>query len=788
MISNYILLAWRNLTANKTVSFINIFGLSIAVACCITVFLFLRNYWSLDTFHIHGDRIFIVEYQTEMDGQVQTWGDPPAQIATSLATDFPQVERSVRVSREAVIVSSGDHAFEEILTYADTGFFQMFTFPLQSGNSAALADPSAIILSTPAAEKYFRGETPIGRSILLTTSNHEKKTYIVQGVAAPFPDNASLRFDLLIGHRPVAAAQATEAWKSQGDGIFVQLREGAKAEILAAQMGRYLPLFNAHNPEMPAKAFVLDNLKYPAPNAYEVNRRISEAPHPVLTAIFAAIALLLLLLSCFNYINISLGSALRRLKEIGIRKVMGGKRIQLIGQFMAENLLLCFLALLLGLLLCQTVFAPIMNDIMVIDIGFPFTQNTDLWFFLLGLLALTGLASGAYPAFYISSFRPTAIFSGKQKFGKKSSFRYGLMTMQFGLAFIAIILSVVLLAAGRHWSNISWGYDPGQTWVVQLSDSTQYPILKNELLKNPNIQKVSGTSLHIGLNSNQEEVKVGESITKVRRFDTGPGYAEVLGLQLESGRFFEENRRAEDEQSVIVNETFVKKQGWSDPIGQQIQVGDKHYTVAGVLRDFKMLGAGAMNSAVFFRTADANFGYLAARFEPGSGKEVEAQTKKDYQRLFASAPINYFFQSDVFEGFNQTFWRLAKSFGYIAALALFIACLGLYGLTMQQFARRMKEVSVRKLLGASAGQIVVLINREFIFMLLLAGGISTTLCYVSFQVVFNKMEQFTGSYRPGIFTFLIADLLVLITAAAAIGRHSWQLSQVQLAEVLKNSD
>lgn len=788
MISNYLLLAWRNLAANKTVSFINIFGLSVAVACCITVFLFLRNYWTLDNFHVNGDRIFIVEYQTETDGQVQTWGDAPAPVAPALAADFPQVERSVRVSREAVIVSSGDHAFEEVLTSADTGYFQMFTFPLKLGNSAALADPAAIILSADIAEKYFRGEMPLGRSVTLTMSNREKKTFTVQGVAAPFPDNASIRFDLLAGYDPAAAVQAAENWTSRGDAVFVQLRRPADAPTLATQMSRYLPLFNARNLEMPATAFTLDNLKYPAPHAYDINRRPAEAHHPAVTLLLSGIALLLLALSCFNYVNISLGAVSRRLKEIGVRKVMGSSRRQLIGQFMAENLLLCFISLALGLLFCQVVFAPMLNNIMVMKIGLSFTQNADLWVFLIGLLIFTGLASGAYPAMYVSAFRPTAIFSGKQKFGGKNTFRRGLLTVQFVLAFLAITVSVVLLAAGKHWSTMAWGYDPGQTWVVQLSDSTQFSLLKNELLKNPNVQKISGTSLHVGLSSDQEDVKTGETTLKVRRYDVGAGYSEALGLQIRSGRFFEENRREEDERSVVVNEAFVKKQGWGDAIGQQIRVGEKNYTVAGVLKDFKMYGTGAVNPAVFFRVADVDFKFLVARFAPGAGKQVEARAKQDYRRLFASVPLNHFFQAEVFESFNRAFWGLAKSFGYIAALALFIACLGLYGLATQQFARRMKEVSVRKLLGASVGQIMMLVNREFIFLLLLAGGISTTLGFVVTNLIFNQLEYYVGAYRPGVAPFLLANVLVFATAAVAIGRHSWQLTQVRLAEVMKNND
>lgn len=789
MLSNYLLLAWRSLTANKTVSFINIFGLSIAVACCVTVFLFLKNYWSLDNFHTNGDRIFIVEYQTETNGQSQTWGDAPAPLAQALADDFPQVERTVRMRREGAIVSSGEHTFEELLTYADTGYFSMFTFPLALGSPAALADPAAVILSSTMAEKYFPQEMPVGRTLTLTTGRNQKKTFTVQGVAAPFPDNTDLRFDLLVGYRPAEAADKTGAWATGNGNVFVLLRQPADAPALAAQMSRYLPLFNAHNFKLPATAFALDNLKHPAPQAYDVNRRPAQAPHPIFAAIMSAIALLLLVLSCFNYVNISLGAASRRLKEIGIRKVMGGQRRQLVGQFMAENLLLCFLSLVLGLVFCQTIFAPLLNSIMVnMHLGLSFSQNTDLWLFLVGLLALTGLASGAYPALYISAFKPTAIFSGKQKFGGKSTFRRGLLTTQFSLAFLAVILSVVLMTASRHWATMAWGYDPGQTWMVQLTDSVQFPLLKNELLKNPNVQSVAGTNLHIGQNFNRENVQVGEKTTEVRRYDVGAGYAEALGLYLAAGRFFEENRHAEDERSVVVNEFFVKKQGWADALGQRVRVAEKTYTVAGVVRDFKMFGAGVMQPAVFLRADEASFGLLAVRYAPGSGQQVADQAKQDYRRLFANAPLGHFFQSEVFDGFNRSVWNLAEVLGYIAALALLIACMGLYGLAMQQFAQRMKEVSVRKLLGASVGQIMLLVNREFIGMLLLAGGISTTLCFVGFQLVLNNLENYIGLYQPGITPFLLANLLVFVTAAVAIGQHSWRLAQLPLAEVLKNSD
>ncbi|MGH7455151.1 MAG: ABC transporter permease, partial [bacterium] len=350
MISTYFRLAWRHLLANKTVSLINIFGLSIAVACCISVFLFLQNYWTLDNFHAHGERIFMVEYVTETNGEMQTWGDAPAPIAPALVADFPQVERAVRMQREGVKLFNKENVFEEVLVYADTGFFEMFTFPLKYGDPATLADPNAIILSANMAQKYFGASMPMGRTITLINDDRESRQFIVQGVAEPFPNNIGFDFELLTGYHPVHKILKTQDWETRTDGVFVQLRQASDATLLAQQMGRYLAPFNAANPDAPIKSFALDNLRDPAPKAYDVFRRPAEAHHPALTLMFSLIALMMMALSCFNYVNISLGGVSRRLKEIGIRKVMGGQREQLIAQFMAENLLLCFIALLLGLM------------------------------------------------------------------------------------------------------------------------------------------------------------------------------------------------------------------------------------------------------------------------------------------------------------------------------------------------------------------------------------------------------------------------------------------------------
>ncbi len=789
MISTYFRLAWRHLLANKAVSLINIFGLSIAVACCISVYLFLQNYWSLDNFHAHGERIFIVEYLTEDNGETQTWGDAPAAMASALAADFPQVERVVRMKREGVKLFNQENVFEEVLVYADTGFFAMFTFPLRYGNPAALSDPNAIILSAAMAEKYFGEEMPVGRTLMLVTDEQERKQFIVQGVAKPFPNNLGFAFNLLTGYHPVHKTLQARDWKTGTNNcVFVQLRQSEDAARLAPLMARYLAPFNAGNPEAEVKSFALDNLRHPAPEAYHVMRRPAEAPHPALTMMFSLIALTMMALSCFNYVNISLGGVSRRLKEIGIRKVMGGQREQLIAQFMAENLLLCFIALLFGLMLTEAFLIPLLNASMVLKTKFSFADNVSLWLMLAGLLALTALASGAYPSLYVSSFKPVTIFTGRQKFSGKNVLRRSLLTAQFVLAFLAVIVTVVLLTAARHWEKLAWGYNPSQTLAVQLTDSQQFNLLRNEILKNPNVLRVAGTTNHVGQSWRRETVQIGEVKQKVARFDIGADYPEALGLDLVAGRFFEPHRRVEDESAVVVNETFLRNQGWNEALGKRLQIETKDYTIVGVAGDFKLFATGATHPALFFRAEENDFSNLVVRFAPGSGKQVAAQIEQDWQRLFTGIPCHQFFQSEVFDGFYRTFRNVSQSFGYIAGLALIIACMGLYGLATQHFSRRLKEVGMRKMLGASIAQILLLVNREFMILLLAAGALATALSVFGIQALLQNVERFTGSFRPGVSPFFLANLLVLLTAAVAVGRQSWNVAKVSLAEVLKNSE
>ncbi|MCB9304495.1 MAG: ABC transporter permease [Lewinellaceae bacterium] len=787
MLQNYFKLALRNLLANKLVSGINIFGLSIAIGCCITAFLFLQNYWTIDRFHLNGGQIFIVEYVTENNEAEEAWGTAPMPLAEALATDFPQVERVVRVEVLGGKAYLGDRVFEEAVYFADPGFFDMFTFPLASGDPGALSEPDAIILSTEAAEKYFKGEDALGKELTIAFVNQVRKVFTVKGVAEPFPHNAGFRFDILAGFNSLKAigTEGLTDWATHTWGTFVQLHRPEDIGYLQKNMEPYVALQNAANEDMKVKRFQFDNLRHPNPEAYKVYQRPAEAAHPLLTLMFSLMALLMMALSCFNYINISLGLAGKRLKEIGLRKAIGGRKMQLVWQFLSENILLCFLALALGVVLTQVAFAPLLNSIMVMQISPSLNDNLWLWVFLAGLLAFTGVASGAYPAFYVSSFEPVAIFRGRQQLGEKKGLTQLLLALQFVLAFSTVIIGMVLITAGRYWQGQPWGYQPEQALVVRLDEAGQYAKLKNAAEHMPFTLGVAGAATHIGESVLRTSVFIGNEQYEVMHYDVGAGYFEALGLRLMAGRFFDPLRQEENKREVVVNETFVKERQWKDAIGQEIRSEGKAYTVVGVAEDFKIMGSGATRPVIFNHADEKAFAYLAIRHEPGVGKQVETGMETAWKRLYPELPFNYFHQDAVFDSFYESYGSVSTAFSYLAGLALLIACMGLFGLASQNYASRLKEISIRKVLGASTRNIILLVNRGFLLMLGAACLIATTLCYLGIQLLVNSVDEFTGAMNLGFTPYLLANLLAFFAAALAVGGQTYQLAKAAPADSLR---
>ncbi len=787
MLKNYFKLAYRNLWNNKSIAFINIFGLSIAIATSIAVFLFLQNNWTMDNFHENGDQIYIAEYVVDNNGEEQIWGNTPIPLAEALLNDFPQIENVTRVEMRGSKVYLEDKVFEELVYFADPSYFDMFTFPLAEGSTAALNDPDAIILNAALAEKYFKEEDAIGKALTIVFDNQVKKVFTVKGVAAPFPENVGFKFDIITGFNTLTSIGETNQndWTRHIRGTFIQLQEKANIETIVTNMGKYIALQNAANDDLKIKSFVFDNLKNPNPKAYDVYSRPAYATHPIETIIFSLMALLMMALSCFNYINIALGFAGKRLKEIGVRKAIGGKKIELILQFMSENLLLCLFALLLGLAITQMVLIPLFNSIMVVQISLTISENQSIWFFLLGLLGFTAIASGAYPAFYISAFQPASIFRGSQQVIKKNKLTRLFLGTQFVLAFSTVIIGVLLLTAGKHWEQMDWGYHPDKTLMVRLENAKQYDILKSEMERNPFVQEIGGSVNHVGESIARGKVKIKEKETEIIQFEVGTNYFNALGLQLRQGRFFDAFRPREDAQATVINQRFANQQAWSNPIGQTFRKEGQVYTVVGVVENFKIAGFSKEFPLAFYLGAPEDYGYMAIRHAAGTNQQVEDYARKRWTTLYPDIPFNYFHQNLVFENFYRSYGNVSRVFGYVAGLALLIACMGLFGLATQNYARYLKEASIRKVLGATVSQIVLLANRQFFWMLIISSVIATIICWSGMQVLLVMVEEYIGPLALGWTPFFIANLLVFITAIIAIGGQSYKLTKVAPADALR---
>ena len=788
MLKNYFVLAYRNLLKNKLVSLINIFGLSIAIAASITVFLYLQNEWTKDHFHENGERIFMVEYAVDYNEETQIWGNVPMPLGPALADDFPQIEQFVRVDRLGCSVYLGDRVFYESVYFADPGYFDLFTFPLAEGRPRVLNDPNAIIISSALADKYFKGVDAMNKVLTIVFSNQEKRAFTIKGVAAPFPENAGLGFSIMAGmnaYTSISEASLND-WTNHTSGTFIQLQDAADAGLIASGMDKYVAVQNEANKDLKIRSFVLDNLIHPNPGAHEVINRPSDVTHPLVLLLFGMLAPLMLALSCFNYINISLGLTGKRLTEIGIRKAIGGRKMQLVAQFMTENLLLCFLALWLGLAFAQEVLIPLSNANQAQQISLSLIQTPNLWIFLIVLLALVGLASGAYPAFYVSAFHPAAIFKGSQRVIKKNKLTRLFLAVQFVIAFGIVITAVLLLSMGRKWMNLDWGYQPDATFMVRLGNAEQYEVLKNEAERFSYVKKVAGSVDHIGQSYSRVQIKIGERATRVVQFEVGADYPEALGLQLRQGRFFNVDRPTVDSQAVVINQILADQQGWTNPVGNTLLQNGQRYTVIGVTENFKVTGQSKQMPAAIFPSDQQAYNYLAIRHAAGAGQQVEAFVKDKWTALYPDVPLHFFHQALVFDDFYRNVKEGYTTFSYVAGLALLIACMGLFGLSIQNYTRFLKEASIRKVLGASVTQLLFIANKNFILLLVFASIVATGLCWLGMETLLQTNKEHLGDVQLGVLPYLLGNLLVLLAAIMAVSKQSYQLAKVNPADALKD--
>lgn len=793
MLKNYLVLGFRNLRKDKVASLINLVGLSAAVACAIALFLLLQEINTNDDFHTNGDRIFLVGHTATRDAGQEHWGTAPSPLGPALAADFPQVERAVRFADHAAMVRVGGTTFHETVSFADAGFFEMFTFPLRQGQGAALSDPDAVILSAEMAVKYFGTEAPMGQTLVVAfaqpTSEHGDTestavTLTVAGVAAPFPPHADFRFDLLVGYekRRAAGVADLEDWAVFTDATFLQLRQTGDARSISEQLDRYVPVQNAADEARQVRSFFLDSIQHPDwLTAWQIEDRALQAPLLWESVMFGLIAVLMLLVACFNYITISLGAAARRLKEIGIRKTVGARRRELIEQFLIENLLLCFLAVLGGLVMAWAVTIPFLNGLLHRPNPLDIVNLLEFWPLLVGLLVFLGLVSGSYPAFYISAFQPTVILRDRLKLAEKRGLTRTLTVVQFTLALVTICLSIFTASLDDKLLGGDWGYDQTNLLVVATSSPEHYDWLRREASQLHQVRRVAGAAQPIGAAGDRVTLHVEDTEQQAFHFGVGPDYLSTLGIKATAGRAFGAAFSADSAQSVVINRTFAAQQRWTDPIGKPVRIDGQVFSVVGGVEDFLLAPMAGKARPVVLGLADAaQYRYLTVRVEDGATDEVAASLRAVWEEQFPGVAFASYPQTDVFA--RESMNGVSTFITYLALFALLISCMGLFGLASQRAARRVKEIGVRKAMGASAVQIVLLVNRGFLVMLGLATLIATPLCYLGLSTMLHLAPV---EIPLGTAPFVLSNALVFLLATVTLSLQTVKLVKVKPAEVLR---
>ncbi len=772
MLKSYIKTTLRVIRRSPLSSFINIFGLAMAIGCSIMVYTFVDYDLTTDQYHENKDNIFLSTMKIDRNGRVMRFGITPIAYGEQLLTDFPQIDRMVRLESRSGVVKSGAHVFNERISFTDDGFFDMFSFPLKWGNKDALSDPSKIIISENVSIKYFGQENPIGETMTFDFGNDTRKSYEIAGVAQKFNYKASLRFNILTNFENIQTADLNfdvADWSNFLDATFLQLKNPENIHTIAGQLDKYVPIQNEVQKDWPAQSFGFEPWTTLYLNGEDINNNINGDSDPLARMVLTIIGIFIMTLAIFNYINIAIVSATKRLKEIGVRKVMGGKRKSLIFQFLAENVILTLFALVIGFITAITFFVPGFDALFTIGLEFPY-QDPRLWMFLAVLVIFVGLASGAYPAIYISSFNAVNIFRGSLRFGKKNPMTKIFLTIQFILSCITVAGGIMFTQNSNYQKERDWGYTQEQVLVAQAPDAVTFERLKNVMVQDPNVIMHSGSQGHLTRGMNSRIIELLDRKVEVRSMDIDHNYITTLGIRMKSGRDFEENRET-DKTRVIVNEMMAKILDPNDALDKTFKLDSIEYTVIGVVQNYHHWSFNNDIEPTFLRLVDdKNQRYLSLKVREGSAAQTFEKLEAEWAGILPQTPFNGFFQDQRFDNYFEEIKGHGKILSAVAILAVILSCLGLYGLVSLNLTSRIKEFSIRKVLGAQFGNIVKVINKQFMLFLIIALIIGGP---VSFYLMKSLMDEIYSFYMPLtaapiMLTFGVVIFMVVITISSQV--------------------
>jgi len=779
MFKNYLKTAFRNLWRNKVFSFINITGLSVGLACCMLIFLYAKDELSFDRFHKNAENIYHLTVDfTSPDGQVNKFTGSGMMPGPTFKVQVPEIEDYVRIQSSNATVKQGAEVFDQEVLYADSNFFSIFSFPMLQGNPAtALQNEHSIVLSEEVAEKYFGTQNALGKFLDLKV-NDTFRTFAVTGITKRSPQNSSIKIQMLLPLKS-SASNDNNQWFNFFLNTFFVLKPGADAKVAESKIANAFTADAAGQiKEMQDKYGFKDKIKlglqpmlqihtstdYPADNG------LSDASNPMYSYILTGIALFIMLIACINFINLTVARSLKRAKEIGIRKVVGGQRRQLIAQFLGESFILSFIAFVLAIGLVLLVM-PFFNTLANKALAFSYLLDVKLVIGYAAIFVVTGLLAGFYPALVLSGFNPVQSLYNRQKFSGKNYLSKGLVILQFTLATFLIVATITIYSQFNYLMHYNLGYNDKNVAVVKtgIVPLKKLGLFEAELLKNPAIKGVTadeGASRETIAHINNAQ----EAHFDLKHIDEN--FLPLFEIKMVKGRNFSGSFVSDSGQNVLVNESFVKQAGWKNPIGQIVDFfyNNKKYNIIGVVKDYNSHSLTEKIPAQLF-TMDPRYPYgkVYIKLKQGNTADVLTYIAATYKKLFPFKPYQYTFKdaSNAEQYNREAKWKQIVSFG--AVLTIFISCIGLFGLATLSAEKRKKEIGIRKVLGASVQGIATKLSNDFLKLVLISVLIASP---AAWWAMFKWLENYPYRIAINGWIFLMAAMVVIIVALVTVSYQS----------------
>jgi putative ABC transport system permease protein len=800
MIKNYFKLAFRNLWKHKGFSAINILGLAIGIAACLVIMLFVTYEKSFDS--MHSKNIVRLNEVQKFEGMVQ-----PQNVALSmypmgptLKAEFPEVKNFTRVRQsQKVDMRYGDkRIFIPQVLYVDSTFLQLFDFELLEGDrNKVLENRNSIVLTEETAKKLFGNENPIGKSI--TKYSGDTITFAVTGVIKNAPENSHLQFDGLSSFSTIAGPENMNNWGGNWLTTYLELQQGTNLASLEKKFPAFLKKYMTEDDGWKFYQLFLQPLT-------QVHSGSTSITHDNLNAqkfdksytyIFSIIALVILLIACINFMNLSTARSAERAREVGIRKAIGAERFQLAGQFLGESILVAILALFIAIAIVK-LSLPAINNISQRDLQLPFT-DLPLLLLIAGCTILVGLFAGLYPASYLSSFNPVRVLKGSLQTGKsKISFRNVLVVSQFTGAIFLIIGTVFAMRQLGFMQKANTGFNRDQVMIIPLNRNTtnSYDALKQELLKNTAINSVTAAQQTLGNNLHQTGVIFhGEGAAReltTSQVVVDPDYLTLYKIPIIAGRNFATGI-SDYGKAYIINETMAKellkdrpKASYETLIGKQYGFNgiDSAGFIAGVAKDFNFNSLHhKIETLSIFCQNDFGYSEAAVRINTANVKDAVGNVEAAWKKINPGQPFEYQFLDEHFAELYRADQAVSKVVGILAGLAILISCLGLFGLSSYAAEKRIKEIAIRKVLGASVPNITAMLSKEFMRLVLVSNLIAWPIAWFA---VNRWLQDFAYRIPVSLWVFVAAGGVALLIALVTISFQAIKAAVANPVKALRN--